>query len=134
MIKEKVLLAQFHDIKDDDDGSMVTEYIKDPEGKRPDLEVKGLILYSLHNYKSELLTQYNAKDDKTDLEPVKDILPDAQIVFVNKTTLGGFEWKTFEVDQIEGDIFTIKNLRLATEEEVKILDDELYPEFFDNCY
>ena len=133
MVKEKIFLVQFQDAPDSD----VTEIVADSENNGRLFKVRGLRIYSVHDHNSQLVAQYNAKDDYVDLSFLEG-KEGYHFVTVAKDEYGNFFWYCAEIKKFGNngdkmDIILIDPFRKCTDEE-SILLDEVYPEFRENAF
>lgn len=82
----------------------------------------------------EILTQYDAKEDKTDLEPLKDYIG-YYMASVDINPYKEFVWTCVKISSIteDNEVLLLEDVRNCELKEIEILD-ELFPEYYVHAF
>ena len=130
MTKENVLLYEKHDVT-------TSEALNGNDGKTVIIHgVKIFRVIKPENGEFNVIAQYLSETDSIDLSPLHDHLG-WYMVSVDRDSYNHnkFVWNCVELGEgtENSDMFTIKNPRACTIEEVEMLN-ELFPEYYDNAF
>jgi hypothetical protein len=125
--KRKILLVEFQPEKK----AEVKEFLDNPNEK---VQIaKGLKIKKIYDTKGNLLTEYNPKEDRTDLSCLEG-KNGWKLCFVNRNTYGKLFWSCIEIEGTleKSKYYKTGPVRDCTSEECRILN-KIYPGYFEEA-